>query len=150
MTAVIPVKPDRLIMLALAAFLLSHAGLMTAAAKPDQPALSIVYDSFARFIYTEDGQARGLYVDIMNEALGARLDVPVDFVWEPWQRAQFSVESGSSDAMITFSTPTRRAYADAGEVPVAFSPVGLFTVAGRPVPAGCGCDQTLYFRAGLR
>jgi polar amino acid transport system substrate-binding protein len=66
-------------------------------------------------------------VDIVNEALEERLQIPVTFEWQPWQRAQYSVKQGERDAMITVATPARLDYAAAGEVPVAVSTVGLFT-----------------------
>lgn len=97
-----------------------------------QAAFSIVYDSFARFIYTENGEAKGLYVDIITEVLENRLGVPVEFIWQPWQRAQFSVKRGVADGMITLATPLRRRYSEATEAPVAISPVGLFTAADHP------------------
>ena len=112
--------------------LIAIFGLSASASASDEARFSIVYDSFARFIYTEDGQPQGLYVDIMTEALENRLGVPVDFIRQPWQRAQFSVESGSEDAMITLATPERLAYAAASEEPVTESRIGLFTAADHP------------------
>lgn len=111
---------------------LALAGYAAAGSIAERPALSIVYDSFARFIHTEDGRARGLYVDIVSEALEKRLEVPVQFVAQPWQRAQFSVQEGLHDAMVTVATPDRLVYASAGEVPLAVSRIGLFTVRDHP------------------
>lgn len=114
------------------ALLLALAGSAAGASESEKPSLSIVYDSFARFIYTEDDRAKGLYVNIMVEALEHRLGVPVEFVLQPWQRAQFSVREGVADAMITVATPDRLMYANAGEVPVAISRIGLFTARDHP------------------
>lgn len=89
--------------------------------------MTIVYDSFANFIYTRDGQPRGLYVDILTEAVQRRLGTPVEFVWMPWQRAQHSVAEGKADAMVTLATPGRQAYAEASRVPVAVAKIAAFT-----------------------
>jgi len=131
---VIPMRMrvNRLFLVAYVAVLLAVSGPAESELSPDSEVLTIVYDSFARFIFTENGKAEGLYVDIITEALERRLDVPVEFIWQPWQRAQFSVERGDADAMITLVTPLRSRYSEAGEVPVAISPVGLFTAAGHP------------------
>ncbi len=98
----------------------------------DERSLIIAYDSFAQYIYTEYGRAAGLYVDVLTEAIEKRLGVPVEFVWEPWQRAQYSVEEGMADAMVTVVTPERLSYSKPADVPVIRSVVGAFTRTGHP------------------
>jgi polar amino acid transport system substrate-binding protein len=124
-------KTNRLITVGFSV-LMAIFGSSAIASASDEARFSIVYDSFARFIYTENGQPQGLYVDIMTEAIESRLGVPVDFIRQPWQRGEFSVENGSEDAMITLATPDRLAYAAASEEPVAESRIGLFTAADHP------------------
>lgn len=104
----------------------------TNAHEPKDEVLSIVYDSYAEFIFTENGEAKGYFVDVLTEALVRRLGVPVKFVMQPWQRAQFSVEKGTEDAMVTVVTPARLLYASAGEVPIAVSAVAVFTAVNHP------------------
>lgn len=112
--------------------LLAISSPVLGASPREQQSFSVVYDSFAQYIDMEDGQAEGLYVDVITEALEIRLDTPVEFIWQPWQRAQFSVQNGLVDAMITVATDARLDYSEAGNVPVALSRIRLFTVAGHP------------------
>lgn len=108
------------------------SGLKANAHTPKGEAFTIAYDSYAEFIFTENGEAKGYFVDVLTEALERRLGVPVKFVLQPWQRAQFSVEKGTKDAMVTVATPARLLYASASDVPIAVSAVGVFTAVDHP------------------
>ena len=102
------------------------------ASSSETATLSIVYDTFAPYIDNVNDKAEGLYVDVLTEALENRLGVPVRFEWQPWSRAQFSVEKGYADAMVTVVTPARLAYAETSKEPVAASETVLFTRADHP------------------
>ncbi|MDI9246344.1 transporter substrate-binding domain-containing protein [Marinobacter sp. CHS3-4] len=94
--------------------------------------LTIVYDSFAQFIHTKEDEPTGLFVDVLNEALEERMGVSVQFIWQPWQRAQYSVETGQADGMVTVATPERLDYSRAVDTPIAHSSVAVFTSKGHP------------------
>jgi len=102
------------------------------ASSADRPVFTLVYDAFGPFIWTGEGGASGLYVDVLREALEERLEIPLRFEKQPWRRAQRAVEQGTADAMVTLSTPARLAYAKPSAVPLAKATLGVFTRAGHP------------------
>jgi polar amino acid transport system substrate-binding protein len=129
--ALMGVKSNRLPVLGLPILIIAF-GPVQAEQLPDRQSFSVVYDSFAQFIDRGNGGATGLYVDIITEAVENRLNTPLEFIWQPWQRAQFSAKNGIVDAMITVATDARLDYSEAGNVPVALSRIRLFTTAGHP------------------
>ena len=104
----------------------------SAAHASDGTAFTLAYDSFAPFIWAEDGAARGLYVDVLNEALAQRLNIPVEFEQVPWKRAQRSVRVGETDGMVTLPTTARLAYSQASSVALVKVCLGVFTRVGHP------------------
>ncbi len=98
----------------------------------DQAEFTLAYDSFAPYIWSDEGVARGVYVDILTEALEERLDISVTFEAYPWRRAQRSVERGEADGMITWPTETRLQYTKSSTVPLVVAEVGLFTNEDHP------------------
>lgn len=71
------------------------------------------------FAYLDDkGQAQGLYNDIIKELFEENLDIEVSYEQVPWKRAQYYVETGQADFLITVKTDERLRYAAASEIPI--------------------------------
>lgn len=58
----------------------------------------------------DDGAARGILVDVLEEALVRRMGLKVEHYGYPWNRVQLHVQQGTQDAFITVPTEERLAY----------------------------------------
>jgi len=72
----------------------------------------------------------GFFYEIITEALGRRMDLPIQWEQMPWKRCQEQVRSGRSDAMITVPTSERRMYCRTHADPFYLKKMKLFTYAG--------------------
>ena len=96
-------------------FLLSFFMSTVEAAEP----MKIAYmDSYPPRSWEEDGQMKGILVDVMTEALQNRLGIPLVHEGYPWARAQKMVEQGAADAFISIPTERRRVYTDISQQPI--------------------------------
>lgn len=100
----------------------------------DKPAISITYyENYAPYSWIDDNQrVRGVFVDIMDEILGARMHLQVEHIALPWRRAQLLIESGEADAMIAPVTDRRLSYSLASKLPILIGNFVLFTRKGHP------------------
>ena len=100
----------------------------------DQPAFRVVYfDNYAPYSWRdESGNMRGIFIDILDEVIGKRLQRAVEHEGFPWARAQKYVRSGEYDAMIAPITEERASYTDISELAVLTSRMALFTRASHP------------------
>lgn len=87
---------------------------------------------FPPFISKENGEAKGIYVDVLREALENRMNIPVEFKFLPWKRAQAEVKSGETDAMITLPNELRLSYSVEVKPAVAKGTMGAFTYENHP------------------
>ena len=83
-----------------------------------QPMHFVYFDNYHPRSWEENGKMHGILVDIIDEAVGRRLDIPVVHSGYPWKRAQLMVKEGLADAFITVPTRERKAYTVVGEEPV--------------------------------
>lgn len=60
-----------------------------------------------------DDDVRGLLMALTHRVVGLEMGLDVTHVGLPWARVQRDVEEGRADAMVTFASETRLAYADA-------------------------------------
>jgi len=97
-----------------------------------QKKLHIGYTEFKPYIWSEEGKYRGIYIDILQEALTKRMQIPTIFEEYPSKRIINQVSAGKLDAFIDISTAERREYSQTGRVPVAVGMVGAFTYKGNP------------------
>ena len=74
----------------------------------------------------------GIFFDVVNEAIGARLGIPLVHQGYPWMRAQKMVRDGKADAFITVSTPERQTYTNTSIEPVIIMTSILFVKVGNP------------------
>lgn len=100
----------------------------------NKPAIRIAYfDNYAPYSWLDDdGEMRGVFIDILDEVIGKRMGVPVQHTGLPWARAQQYVKAGEQDALIAPVTAARRDYANVSRQPVLNSRMALFTDALHP------------------
>ncbi len=99
-----------------------------------ESALSIVYfHDYPPFSWTDNGDpVKGIFVDILEEALHRRLGIKTNHVGLPWGRAQQLVRLGKADAMCTVFTPDREVYCKASKNPVIRVPMRIYTSHNHP------------------
>jgi polar amino acid transport system substrate-binding protein len=95
--------------------------------------LKIVYfDQFEPFSWRENNKMKGLFIDVVNEAIGKRMGLPVLHEGYSWNRAQAMVRDGSADGMCTIITSERLQYAVSTTTPVVTLNFRIFTAANNP------------------
>lgn len=68
--------------------------------------------------FEEDGEVKGILVDVAREVFETRLGLEVKATTYPWQRAQQMVREGKADGFITVATKERATYVNCGRIPV--------------------------------
>ncbi len=96
------------------------------------PVMTIAYADYEPYSFTEDGQVKGIEVDVLTEALGRRMQIPLRHSVLPWKRVQAYVKSGEIDAYVAVATPERLSYANASEEAVTFGSIAVFMNAADP------------------
>lgn len=66
------------------------------------------------YSWKEDGQMKGILIDIVDEAIAKRMGIPVSHHGYPWVRAQYYAKRGDLDAHIT-NGPYRKDWAEYGD-----------------------------------
>ena len=74
-------------------------------------------EAWKPFNWQENGQYRGILVDIANEAIQKRIGISVLCYIYPWKRAQHLVRKGSLDALMT-NDPLRKEWAEHSQEPL--------------------------------
>jgi polar amino acid transport system substrate-binding protein len=62
--------------------------------------ITFAVGDFAPYHYQENGEIKGIFIDVVNEVSG-RLGHSPKFVMYPWKRALFAVENGDVDGIIS-------------------------------------------------
>lgn len=75
--------------------------------KGENSMLFVYFEDYPPFSWQENGTMRGIYIDIVEEALHKRLGIPVEHRGYPWKRAQRMVKIGEADSYCTTVTPER-------------------------------------------
>ncbi|MBM9512945.1 substrate-binding periplasmic protein [Desulfogranum marinum] len=99
----------------------------------EQQPLRIAYPTFTPFHWIdESGEMKGIFYDIITEALQKRMGIPL--VWRPfpWARCQQHLKNGRVDAILTFPTPERLFYARSSKRPFYSKSQHLFTYNNHP------------------
>jgi polar amino acid transport system substrate-binding protein len=92
------------------------------------------YDNIPPFSWADDTDTmRGLFVDVLDEALTHRLGIPLIHRGYPWVRAQKLVRDGEADAFCTVPTPERRAYTLASTEAIMTVTFKMYAQRGNPV-----------------
>ncbi len=93
------------------------------AARADAPLRLVFADSLAPLSFEEAGRPRGLFIDLVREAIGKRLGTPVETLVYPWARAQQMVLQGEADGFVTVATKARLEFTACGHVPALHVPL---------------------------
>lgn len=81
---------------------------------------------FAPFVLLQEGQVRGIDIDIMKE-VGARLGINIEFKLRPWKRLEKDIQFGDIDCVAAyFQTPERAEYMDFTHIPLHITAYTLF------------------------
>ncbi len=88
--------------------------------------LVIVYADYKPYSWEEGGKAMGLEIEILNEAIGKRMGIPITHQILPWERAQQNVKAGVADAFVATASEQRASYADASATPVTYWELALY------------------------
>ncbi len=99
-------------------FLLLFFLLFPTLAIAAEPMSFVYYDSYRPRSWNDNGIMRGILIDIIDEAVGKRLGIPVVHTGYPWKRAQLKVQEGTADAFVTMPTKERLVYTVVGDEPV--------------------------------
>ncbi len=91
-----------------------------------EPMKLVYFHDYAPFSWEENGEMKGIIVDILNEALVSRMKIQVSHKGYPWARAQLNVKQGISDAFTTVPTDKRREYTHISEEAVLNSRFFMF------------------------
>ncbi len=92
--------------------------------------VEIVYADYKPYSWSENGHPTGLEIDILNEAIGKRLGLPIVHRILPWERAQQNVKAGDADAFVATPNEQRAQYADASSTPVTYWELALYVRKG--------------------
>ena len=88
--------------------------------------ITITYADYKPYSFEAAGQAQGLEIELLNEALGKRMGLTLIHKILPWERAQQMVQVGAADAFIATLTPERAKYAAASREPLTFWELSLY------------------------
>ncbi len=95
------------------------------------PTIQLTYfNNYPPFSWQEDGNMKGMLIDLLSEALENRMGIPTSHAGYPWRRAQLLVKSGQADAFCTVPTPERREYANISDEPTLNATFTLFIKRG--------------------
>jgi len=94
--------------------------------------LELAYSNFEPFIWQQNGQAKGIYVDVLKEALEKRMKIPIHFQLLPYRRILYQLKTASTDGVVDISMPELLGLTKVGKVPIAVGIVGAFTYKNHP------------------
>ncbi|MDM8549468.1 transporter substrate-binding domain-containing protein [Desulfobacterales bacterium HSG2] len=116
-----------------------------------QEPMKLNYPNFAPFSWKDtDGRMKGIFIDVHNEALGKRMEIPVTHTEYPWKRAQHLVKRGKADAFTTVPTPERREYTEISSESVVVSDMILFANKKNPKVGEFGKIRKISDLKGFR
>lgn len=114
-------------------FLLFIACPRAATADPDQPPLRIAFPEFPPFHWhVADGRVKGIFHDMLVEALEKRMGLQLTWTSYPWMRCQENLKNGVDDAIITVPTKERGVYTLTHSRPFFEKPLHVYTAADHP------------------
>lgn len=114
------------------AFILPFFSTLLSSSLEADERFTVVHSYFKPFVWSEKNVSKGIYVDVLKEAIEKRIGVPVHFKSYPWKRAQYRVQTGKEDGFITVVTPERLKYTLASNEPIIISQTSVFTYKHHP------------------
>jgi len=95
--------------------------------------LELVTLQYPPYEYEENGQAKGIAVEVIREAF-SRMQQPITIKVIPWARAILKIEHGDADAIFTaYKTPERETFADYSSEILMPQVVSLFVKKNSPI-----------------
>jgi len=102
-------------------------------AQTPQSSLRIAYSEFYPFHWTDKtGTLKGIFYDIITEALEKRMRLPLVWTAYPWARCQENLKFGKDDAILTVPTSERSAYTMTHKDPFFKKPLHIYTYVDHP------------------
>jgi polar amino acid transport system substrate-binding protein len=96
--------------------------------KPSINMVLVYFDDYKPFSWKdENGEMKGILIDILNETINKRMDVPITHEGYPWIRAQELVKTGKADAFCTFPSEARKSYTNVSKEAVVDNRVYLYS-----------------------
>ncbi|QDQ26045.1 amino acid ABC transporter substrate-binding protein [Chitinimonas arctica] len=92
----------------------------------------VVLAEYAPYSWMGEQGPKGLEVEILQEVIARRMQVPLSIEILPWARAQLYVEQGVADAFVAYPSERRRQYTVISEQPMADWSVVLYTASNHP------------------
>ncbi len=89
-------------------------------------------ENYAPMIWTENGQMKGVVIDVLNTVLKNRLNIETQYNGYPWSRAQVNVKKGIADAFVTSPIPERLEYTVCSKEPVFSGDIVIYTYVNHP------------------
>ncbi|WP_338844468.1 transporter substrate-binding domain-containing protein [Massilia sp. W12] len=89
-------------------------------------AIILNYTEYAPYSMEVNGQAQGLEIEVLQEALGRRMGLQLTHKILPWERAQQLVRAGLADGFVAVPTAERASYSIAASEPVAWWDILLY------------------------
>ncbi|MEQ8667212.1 MAG: transporter substrate-binding domain-containing protein [Rhodospirillales bacterium] len=116
--------------------------VLPAAAKAET--ITIAYnEAWAPYSSGSESSVNGVVVRLVEEIIDRRLGWRVENVGLPWARVQLAVERGEVDAMVTFASDERKAYAWAAEQAVFTIETKAHVVRGSPAAKALREDPSI-------
>lgn len=84
--------------------------IFAASIKAGESMQFVYFHDYPPFSWKEDGKMKGIYIDIVQEALSNRMGIAVEHSGYPWKRAQRMVKIGDADGYCTTVTPERLSF----------------------------------------
>ena len=123
----------RRIFLQAAACSLARLYTQTPFASVKEPFKLVYFDDYPPFSYRDsENRMRGIFIDVLTEAIEQKMGIPVVHAGYPWKRAQQYVREGKADAFCTVPSDQRRAYTIISKDPVIVSPYRIITRKDHP------------------
>ena len=88
--------------------------------------------NYKPFAWVENGQLKGMHIDILNELFQKRLGLQVEHQRYPWKRAQWQLQTGKADIIVTAYTANRAQYSVASQEALVNIQYKLYTYKDHP------------------
>ena len=94
--------------------------------------LFVYYSTYAPFGWDDNGEMKGIYIDVVNKVIVEKMGLEIEHKALPWKRAQDMVKRGEADGLCTVATPARLEYSDMTTETLIEANFKIFTSADNP------------------
>ncbi len=108
-----------------------------------------VFPTWEPYGYVENGEAKGFEIEIFK-AVMTMLNIPVEFVHQPWKRCLYSVKNGYADVVISaLKVEERTLYLYYPEEPISKSETAFFTTADSNIVFNGSFEALRHYTIGV-